>query len=253
MNPEKQLQKILNQIVESSRTQIYNIRADPDDTQQFIALMYYCRILEMTRSITMLLNPFGIPAFPIVARTIFEAFYLFKMIIDDSDFLKSLYYDHENSRLQMIRYAKENPEGSIVGKLGQSYNIDEKLSEVSSTRNELKDYKSHLKLVAEKLGTLDEYHSVYKLLSWHAHSGIGIVEKNHLAEIEGDPNLVVTKPSLLENIRPEISLVSMVLTNCPSELEKLGEARISGFNRKNIDRGCEKLLRFQMKVFSYPK
>jgi hypothetical protein len=192
----------------------------------------------------MLLNQFGRPAFPILARTIYEAYSKFKLITIDEDFLKSLYHEHENSRLQLIRYVKKNPEGGLLAEIAKSYNIDQKLAEVSEIVSELKKHKKDFKSVTETLEALDEYNSVYKRLSWHVHSDIGIVEKDHLRMSHCNPVFLIRKGISLNEIRVEIVLVARALAHCPEDLFKLGEARIAGFNPQEILDQCGKLTQF---------
>lgn len=180
-------------------------------------------LIELSGALLMLLNEGGIIGVPSIFRTILETYVEFHNLLKDKTYgyhMEAQYND------QWLKLLKEAAKGTNPYLKSITY-VSELPQKIAGMEKELADLKSKgyspLKVRDrfERAGMLNEYYSMYNLLSADAHGNIRALVNRHI-EIKGaDFDLVFYKDAPLSDFLASIDSTCGLLVHSAIEIHEL--------------------------------
>ena len=188
----------------------------------------YGSLIELSRALLVLLNERGMIGIPSIFRTFLETYVEFHNLLKDKTYG---YYMEAQYNDQWLRLLKEAVKGSNPY-LKSIYELPDLQQQIANMEKELSNLKSKgyspLKVRErfEKAGILNEYYSMYNMLSTDTHGNIRALIKRHI-EIKGaDFDIVFYKDEPIEEFLSYIDSTCGMLINASIGIHELLESKV---------------------------
>jgi hypothetical protein len=207
----------------------------------------YGSLIELSGSFLILLNKRGLIGIPSIFRTFLETYVEFYNLLNDK---KYGYHMEAQYNDQWVRLMKEAAKGTnpYLNSIHEDPDLHQKINTMGKKLKELKS-KGYVPLKVrerfEKAGMLNEYYSMYNLLSTDTHGNIRALIKRHI-EIKGaDFDIVFYKDEPIEEfltyidatcgmlIQASIGIHELLGSKIHAEVKTLKE-ELEAWRRKNL-------------------
>lgn len=191
MSGDKDIASFLKQAHDDALEYMKGLSFDKKHKLHLHVILLYCSIVELTKSLIVLLDNALGAGVPILVRSLMEAYIDLVNLIKNPKYGYGLEIKYCSEWLKVLEDAKRerNP---FLKDISNLENLEKTITEVSERQKQLeKEYKAPRVIDRfESAGMKDEYRSIYNFLCCHSHNDFRSLIDRHV-EIKGDDASVV--------------------------------------------------------------